>query len=141
TELKPAEIEVRSYGGWHRTRGIGLLGLGEVGTIVVIASFVATPAAASTNLRLIVLFAQLATAVVFVSVVRRDGESLAEITLRRARWWWGTLCGYHRLRCGVVTESVGAWDLPGPLAPTRLLSAEDGLGGRFGLVWDQRTGF
>src|SRR5581483_2864378 len=141
TELKPAEIEVRSYGGWRRTRGIGLFGLGEVGTIVVIASIVATLAAASINLRLIVLFAPLATAVVFVTVVRRDGESLAEITLRRARWWWGTLCGYHRLRCGVVTESVGAWDLPGPLAPTRLLSAEDGLGGRFGLVWDQRTGF
>src|SRR5205807_1356323 len=141
TELNPNDLKVRSYGGWRRTRGIGLFGLGEAGTVVVIASVVATLAAASIDLRLLLLLGPAAAAVVFVTVVRHDGESLAEISLRRGRWWWGTLHGWHHLRCGTVTESVGAWDLPGPLAATRLLSAEDGFGGRFGLVWDQRTGY
>jgi hypothetical protein len=142
TELNPnLSVEVRSYGGWRRTRGIGLFGLGEAGTVVVIGAMVAVLAAASINLRLLVLFGPMAAAVVFGTVVRRDGESLGEIALRRGRWWWGTLHGYHHLRCGTVTEAPGAWDLPGPLAATKLLSAEDGLGGRFGLVWDQRSGY
>ena len=142
TELNPnLQVEVRSYGGWRRTRGIGLFGVGEAGTLVVLAMIVFALIAAAINLRFVVLFAPIAAAVVFVTVVRRDGESLGEIGLRRGRWWWGTLQGYHRLRCGTVSEAAGAWDLPGPLATTRLLSAEDGMGGRFGLVWDQRAGY
>jgi hypothetical protein len=141
TELNPADLKVRGYGGWRRTRGIGLFGLGEAGTLVVIGSVVATLAAAAVSYRTLLLFVPATAVVIFVTVVRRDGESLAEIGLRRGRWWWGTLHGWHHLRCGVVAESVGAWDLPGPLAATRLLSAEDGFGGRFGLVWDQRTGY
>lgn len=137
TELNP---EIRSYGGWRRTRGIGLFGLGEVGSLVVLSAIVGLLASASVSLRLLLVFAPVAAVVVFVTVVRRDGESLAEIALRRGRWWWATLRGYHQLRCGTLVEDVGAWDLPGPLAATKLLSAEDGLGGRFGLVWDQRTG-
>lgn len=141
TELNPADLEVRSYGGWRRTRGIGLFGLDETGSAAVLASIVVTLAAASINLRLLLVFAPAAAGVVFVTVVRRDGESLGEIALRRGRWWWGTLQGWHQLRCGTVTEAAGAWDLPGPLAATKLLSAEDGFGGRFGLVWDQRSGY
>ena len=40
----------------------------------------------------------------------------------------------------VVAEHSPAWRLPGVLAPLALLDAEDGYGGRYGLVLDRRTG-
>ena len=40
----------------------------------------------------------------------------------------------------MVTELTGALSLPGVLAPLALLSAENGYGGRYGMVWDRRTG-
>jgi hypothetical protein len=60
--------------------------------------------------------------------------------LRRARWQLASARGYTRYQAGVVTELTGALSLPGVLAPMALLSAEDGYGGRYGLVWDRRTG-
>jgi hypothetical protein len=40
----------------------------------------------------------------------------------------------------VVTEHPSGFTLPGVLASTALLSAENGYGGRYGIVWDRRTG-
>src|SRR6202034_3375044 len=40
----------------------------------------------------------------------------------------------------VVAEHSPAWQLPGVLAPLALLDAEDGYGGRYGLVLDRQTG-
>ena len=60
--------------------------------------------------------------------------------LRRVRWQVASARGYTNYRAGVVTELAGSLTLPGVLAPLGLLSAEDGYGGRYGLVWDRRTG-
>jgi hypothetical protein len=40
-----------------------------------------------------------------------------------------------------VLCQAGELQLPGTLAATQLLSAEDGQGGRYGLVRDRHTGF
>jgi hypothetical protein len=50
------------------------------------------------------------------------------------------LRGHNRYRAGVVIDHPRAFQLPGVLAPLTLLSAEDGYGGRYGIVWDRRTG-
>ena len=39
-QAQPALEAVRTYGGWRRARGIGLFGVGPVGTVVVLACLV-----------------------------------------------------------------------------------------------------
>jgi hypothetical protein len=133
--------DVRTYGGWRRTRGIGLFGLGEAASIVVIGATLLVLGSASFNISWVLITGPIAAVVILATVMKRDGESLAAIALRRMRWSKGKLAGYQALRAGVVTEELGAWDLPGPLAPTRLISVHDNLAGSYGLVWDQRSGF
>ena len=39
-QAQPALEAVRTYGGWRRARGMGLFGVGPVGTVVVLACLV-----------------------------------------------------------------------------------------------------
>jgi hypothetical protein len=135
---QPASI--RTYGGWRRTRGIGLFGLGEVASLVVIGVILLILALTSFSVSAGLFSAPVGLIVIGATITKRDGESLATIGQRRARWWWGKSSGYQSLRAGQVVEELGAWDLPGPLAPSRLLNAHDNVAGSYGLVWDQRTG-
>ena len=61
--------------------------------------------------------------------------------MQRLRWWRGTRAGHTSYRAEVVLCHAGELQLPGTLAATELLSAEDGCGGRYGLVRDRHTGF
>ena len=61
--------------------------------------------------------------------------------MQRLRWWRGTTAGHTSYRAEIVKRHTGVLQLPGTLAVTELLSAEDGYGGRYGLVRDQRTGY
>lgn len=131
---------VRTYGGWRRSRGIGLLGLGAGATMVVLSSAVAVLIAAAVSLKAGALLAVPAAVVITLTVARFDGIPITHLGLRRARWWYARARGWHRLRGGVLVDHPRAWDLPGVLAPTQLLEAEDGRGGTFGVVWDRRTG-
>ncbi|MEU9845566.1 SCO6880 family protein [Actinomadura sp. NPDC048032] len=75
-----------------------------------------------------------------LSLVRVGGVPLARVVLARCRWRWGVWRGHTRYRAGVVIDHPRAFQLPGVLAPLTLLSAEDGYGGRYGIVWDRRAG-
>jgi hypothetical protein len=39
-QTQPTVEAVRTYGGWRRARGMGLFGVGPVGTVVVLACLV-----------------------------------------------------------------------------------------------------
>ncbi|ROO88112.1 hypothetical protein EDD29_5770 [Actinocorallia herbida] len=131
---------LRTYGGWRRRRGLGLAGLDTATTFVVLAfalvfltTAIAAPQAA--------LYLVPPAAVVGVfGLIRIGGQTLAVLTLARVRWWYGVLRGRNRYRAGIVVDHPRAFQLPGVLAPLTLLSAEDGYGGRFGVIWDRRTG-
>jgi hypothetical protein len=66
---------------------------------------------------------------------------LAQLAVQRLRWWHGTHAGYTSYRANVVQQYTGILQLPGILAATALLSAEDGQGGHYGLVRDRHTGY
>ncbi len=140
TELNSAP-HVRTYGGWRRTRGMGLFGLTSVGTVVVLACLVIPLVLGSVSLRAGLIAAVPAVAIAAGTLIRIDGTTIGHVVQRRSRWWWGTVRGYGTFRSGAVVEHADAWTLPGPLAVTALLSAEDGRGGVYGLVWDRRTGY
>src|SRR5260370_12025151 len=68
-----------------------------------------------------------------------NGEPIAVRAVRRVRWWHATSRKYNRYRAAVIREHSAGFQLPGVLAPTALVDAEDGYGGRYGVVWDRRT--
>ena len=75
-----------------------------------------------------------------LGLARVGGEPLALAALRRLRWRYASARDYTRYRVAVVAEHSPAYQLPGVLAPLALLDAEDGYGGRYGIVLDRRTG-
>ena len=75
-----------------------------------------------------------------LGLARISGEPAALRGIRRLRWWYGSARSYTKYRATVVTGHSAAFTLPGVLAPATLVSAEDGYGGRYGIVHDRRTG-
>ena len=133
--------QARSYGGWRRSRSIGLLGLGPAATLVLLGCAVALLIVAAVSLKALLFVAPPAALAGAASLVRIGGVPLAQLGVQRLRWWHGTTGGYTTYRAEVVLRHTGVLALPGTLAATELLSAEDGCGGRYGLVRDRHTGF
>ena len=130
----------RTYGGWRRRRGIGLWGLGTGGTLAVLAAVMTVILVGAVNVSALLYAAPPVAIAAGLGLARVGGETVGLKALRRLRWWWASARGYTKYRVSVVTEHASGFTLPGVLAPAALLSAEDGFGGRYGLVWDRRTG-
>ncbi len=133
--------QVRSYGGWRRSRSVGLLGLGTAGTLVLLGCFAGLLLLAALSLKTLLYAGPPAAVVGMAAVVRVGGTPLAQLALQRLRWHRGTRAGHTSYRAEVVLRHTGVLQLPGTLAATELLSAEDGYGGRYGLVRDRHTGY
>jgi hypothetical protein len=132
-----SELEVRTYAGWRRVRGLELLGLTAPGLVIVAASVaLALAAALLVSVPAMVLCAAVTAPLVAVAVARRDGEPLLRVIARRVRWAHGTARGWTMLRGQDVTD----WTLPGPLAATKLVNATSAAGQPFGVVWDRASG-
>ena len=136
------DAPVRTYGGWRRSRSIGLLGLGPAATLALLGSFaVADPGRRGLPPGAAVRGAAHAWLGWSAGVIRVGGVPLAQLAVQRLRWWHGTRAGHTSYRAEVVRRHAGVLQLPGTLAATELLSAEDGCGGRYGLVRDRHTGY
>jgi hypothetical protein len=82
----------------------------------------------------------LAVATAGLGLARVSGESLALTALRWLRWSYASARDYTKYQVTAVADYVGELTLPGVLAALALLSADDGCGGRYGLIWDRHTG-
>jgi hypothetical protein len=133
-------VHVRTYGGWRRTRGIGLLGLGPAATFTLLGGLVAVLIIAALSLRALLYIAPPALLATATTLIRPGGTPLAQLAIQRLRWWHGTRTGQTGYRADVVERHTGILQLPGTLAATELLSAEDGYGGRYAVVRDRHTG-
>ena len=137
TETPP----IRTYGGWRRSRGIGVGGLDTRQTIVLmlaIGSITFVTAVFGTGPGLLLL--PFVLAMVALCVWRRDGILLldyaaAAISFRRA-----CARGETSYRGHVMVAWPKAGAMPGMLASTELLDVEVPGRERCGLVWDRRTG-
>lgn len=137
--MTATEEQVRTYGGWRRSRGMGLMGLGSGETLVVLVALTALIISLSLGLTAFAVVAAPALLVIGATVLRWDGVPLLHQVMQRVRWGWGSTRAYTSYRSGVTAAHAQAWRLPGLLAPTALLSVED-LAGDYGLVWHQRVG-
>jgi hypothetical protein len=130
----------RTYGGWRRRRPMGLLGLGPAGTLVLLGVVITVLATATVSPRAALYIAPPLMAGAAVSLIRVQGIPVATAVLIRVRWWLAVARDRTSYRAGIIVAHPRAFQLPGVLAPTMLVSAEDGFGGRYGLVWDRHTG-
>jgi hypothetical protein len=133
--VESQESQVRTYGGWRRARGIGLFGLGPVGTATVLGCVLLPLCAAAASLAVGALVALPAAAVASLTLIRVNDASIASVAARRLGWSWVVASGQAGFRAAL--QHGGGWSLPPALDSMELLAVEDG---RFGLVWDLRTG-
>jgi len=137
----PGQTPVRTYGGWRRSRSIGLLGLGPAATFTMLGCLVTLLLVAAVSFRALLYVAPPTALAGVAGLIRIGGVPLAQVAVQRLRWWRGTRAGHTTYRAEVVLCHAGELQLPGTLAATELLSGEDGRGGRYGLVRDRHTGF
>jgi hypothetical protein len=130
----------RDYGGWRRSRGVGILGLGSAGTAAVLAALLVLAVVTAVDPAALAVAAPAALAAAGLGLARADGQPVALLALRRWRWHRAEREGYTSYRAGVVAAHSPAWTLPGVLAPLALLDCEDGAGGRYGIVADTQAG-
>jgi hypothetical protein len=139
--MTPDQMPPRSYGGWRRSRSIGLLGLGPAATFTMLGCLAGLLLVAAFSFRALLYVAPPALVAGAAGVIRVGGVPLAQVAVQRLRWWRGTRAGRTTYRAEVVLCHAGVLQLPGTLAATELLSAEDGTGGRYGLVRDRHAGY
>ncbi|GLW34466.1 SCO6880 family protein [Actinoplanes regularis] len=131
--------QIRTYGGWRRSRGMGLFGLGSAQTATVLGAVTVLAGSGSLGLSTLAVTAPFCLIVIILMLARWDGVPLAAGIAQRVRWLVGTGRGSTRYQSGMAATGQHAWDLPGVLAPTRLLSVPD-PGGDYGIVYNQRLG-
>ncbi|MFI5845597.1 SCO6880 family protein [Catenuloplanes sp. NPDC051500] len=136
----PIGQERRRYGGWRRSRGMGLLGLGPAQSLTVVAAITTVAAAGAVSGTLLLAVLVPAGLLIAVTVLRWDGVLLGAGLARRIRWAWAITRGFTAYRSGVMAAHPHAWQLPGVLAPTDLLAAPAAGGGMFGVVRHRRSG-
>ena len=130
----------RTYGNWYKARGFGIGQLGAGQTITLFFALLVPIAIAYVSGRAALVAGGAALVVIAATVIRIDGQSLADVGLRRVRFTRARAAGWTELSGGILADHPRGHDLPGPMAPLVALSAEDGRGGKQGLLWDRHTG-
>ncbi len=130
----------RDYGGWRRSRGIGLLGLGTTGTLTALGALLVLIVAGAADIRALIYVVPPVLAGGAAGLIRTGlGEPLAVAALRRARWWYGSARKRTQFRLSDVREHSPEHTLPGVLTSSTLLDTDDHRGGRYALILDERT--
>jgi hypothetical protein len=128
----------RTYGGWRRSRSIGLLGLGPLSTLLVLSSVTGLVIAATVSFAILAVAGIPCVLALIGALARHDGAPLVQGLLVGLRWRYAVTRGHTAFRSGVLVAGEHAWSLPGVLAPTQLLSVPD-PGGEFGVIHNLRS--
>jgi hypothetical protein len=131
----------RTYGNWYKARGFGIGQLGAGQTITLFVALLVPIAIAYVSGRAALVAGGAGLVVIAATVLRIDGQSLADVAVRRVRFIRARAAGWTELSGGILADHPRGHDLPGPMAPLVALSAEDGRGGKQGLLWDRHTGW
>jgi hypothetical protein len=138
TTNSPAEV--RTYGGWRRSRGMGLLGLGPMQTLAVLGAITVMIISASIGLDVLAVTAVPSLIVLAANFLQWDGVPIMYGIRERVRWAVGATLSRTPFRSGVMAAGEHAWQLPGVLAATTLVTVTDRSSGDYGLVYNKRLG-
>lgn len=133
----------RTYGNWRRPTSPGLLGLGSVGTAILLGGliFVVITVMIAGLLRGLVVGAALGLVLLFLLSKDRHGRSLLARAATRVGWAVNRNRGSHLYRSGPLGRALwGTFQLPGLAAPSRLSEHTDSYGRAFALLHVPATG-
>jgi hypothetical protein len=141
TATQPEPSSIRTYGGWRRTRGLGLGNLDARSSgalMLTVAAFTATTALAGAGAAVLLL--PVAAPMLALLLWRYDGTPLLDHLIAKERYRRAAGRGETEYQGSVLLPWPRAGHLPGVLAPTELLDVEIPGRSRCGMVWDRRTG-
>ena len=132
----------RTYGNWRRPTSPGILGLGSVGTVLLLGGLIMVV--------VVVMIAGLLEAVilggilglVMLAVLTKDshGKNILSRGGARVAWWSSRSRGSNLYRSGPLGRALwGSFQLPGLAAPTRLTEHTDSYGRKFALLYTPAT--
>ena len=128
----------RTYGNWRRPTSAGLMGLGTVGTALLMAGLMLV---VITVLAGIIALLALAALMVVLLIKDRHNRSLLSRVGIRLGWANTRSAGAHLYRSGPLGRAEwGTYQLPGLAAPSRLSEHEDSYGRKFALIHVPFTG-
>lgn len=133
----------RTYGNWNRPSSPGILGLGSVGTALLLIALVILVFTVMTAGILQAAILALVLGGVMLAVLTKDahGKSVVTRASARAAWWWSRSRGANVYRSGPIGRALwGTYQLPGLAAPTRLSEHTDSYGRPFALLYTPATG-
>ncbi|GGO94034.1 hypothetical protein GCM10011584_34110 [Nocardioides phosphati] len=141
TSIDPVR-PIRTYGNWRRPQSRGLMGLGSVGTGIMIGglALVIFTAMFAGLLRAIIVGALVGLLLLAIMSKDKHGRNALTRGGARASWWWARRQGSHLYRSGPLGRTAwGTYQLPGLAAPLRLTEQEDAYGQKFAMLYCPQT--
>ncbi|WP_434161443.1 SCO6880 family protein [Clavibacter michiganensis] len=142
TQTPTTRSAPRTYGNWRRPSTAGLMGLGQIGTVVMLGGAVASVITSMFQ----GLWAALVVATLFggvlatVAIKDKHGQSALGRTVNRVNWMRTKSKGANVYRSGPVGRAKwGTFQLPGLAASTQLTEHEDSHGRPFALIATRTT--
>lgn len=133
----------RTYGNWRRPTSPGILGLGSIGTALLLAGLILVVIMIMIAGLLEAVIVAGVLGVVLLAVLTKDahGKNFISRAAARIAWWSARSRGTHLYRSGPLGRALwGTYQLPGLAAPTRLSEHTDSYGRPFALLYTPATG-
>lgn len=133
----------RTYGNWRRPTSAGLIGLGSVGTGIMMVGLVLVIIVMMFGglLNGLTAAALLGAGLLLILVRDRDGRNVLSRVTARVAWWRARSTGAHLYRSGPLGRTPwGTHQLPGLGAELSLSEHQDSYGRRFVLIHSPSTG-
>lgn len=133
----------RTYGNWRRPTSPGIIGLGSVGTGLLLFALIVIVIVVMTAGLIEAAVLALILGIVLLAVLTKDahGKNVLSRTSARVGWWASKSRGTNIYRSGPLGRSMwGTYQLPGIAAPTRLSEHTDSYGRSFALLYTPATG-
>ena len=133
----------RTYGNWRRPTSPGILGLGSIGTALLLAGLIAVVMTVMIAglLEAVILAAVLGAVMLAVLTKDSHGKNVISRGGARIAWWSSRSRGSNVYRSGPLGRALwGTYQLPGLAAPTRLSEWQDSYGRPFALLYTPATG-
>lgn len=132
----------RTYGNWRRPTSAGILGLGSVGTGLLLGGLIAVVLTVMIRGLIEAVALAFVLSTVMLAVLTKDahGKSVLSRGGARLAWWSSRSRGTNIYRSGPLGRSLwGTYQLPGVAAPTRLSEHTDSYGRPFALLYTPAT--
>lgn len=131
-----AARDERTYGNWRRPTSPGIGNLGMLGTLILLGGMICVVIGMMVRLLAGVVIAAMLGVLLMPLLIRdRHGRNGVQALTARIAWWRGWGAGWNLYRSGPLGIAAhGSFRLPGLLAASELVEAQDSYGRPFAML-------